>query len=205
MPCNDDIIDQLNQQLEADVDRSLTQMQAELDAEIAAAYKVKRAERISIGHGDTPEEANRMAEDALGPGRPIKDSDLEPETIARRGKLIEQIQQRFPAGTLVPVELSAAADSSPYGPEMQARINQLIAEDKAKLERSADQFNEPLLQLFKYEHLPQDVQIISAQFHSVAHFIVANLPRNPERSVALRKLREAKDAAITAKLWKEVG
>jgi hypothetical protein len=36
----------------------------------------------------------------------------------------------------------------------------------------------------------------------LASDIVAHLPRNPERTVALRKLLEAKDCAVRAALWK---
>lgn len=62
--------------------------------------------------------------------------------------------------------------------------------------------NEPLLQLFKWEHLPENLQKISKPFGELAIQIVETLPRNPERSTSLRKLREAKDAAVTAYLWK---
>jgi hypothetical protein len=62
---------------------------------------------------------------------------------------------------------------------------------------------EPLLQLFKHSHLKEGpMRETSLQFCHLARKVVANLPRNPERTVCLRKLREAKDAAITALLWK---
>jgi hypothetical protein len=62
---------------------------------------------------------------------------------------------------------------------------------------------DPLLQFFAYEHLPQNLQAISKPFGELAQRIVENLPRNPERTVALRKLLEAKDCAVRAVLWKE--
>jgi hypothetical protein len=37
----------------------------------------------------------------------------------------------------------------------------------------------------------------------LAHRIVEELPRNPERTVALRKLLESKDAAVRAKLARD--
>ena len=61
--------------------------------------------------------------------------------------------------------------------------------------------SEPLLQFFTYEHLREDLQPTSKQFVDVADWIVNNLPRNPERTVALRKLLEAKDCAVRAKLF----
>jgi hypothetical protein len=62
--------------------------------------------------------------------------------------------------------------------------------------------NEPLLQFFTYTHLRGELQEVSVKFHSLAYWIVDELPLNPERTVALRKLLEAKDAAIRAKLFK---
>ena len=62
---------------------------------------------------------------------------------------------------------------------------------------------EPILQFFKYEHLPQHLQKVSKPFGEIAQFMVANLPRNAERTVALRKLLEAKDAAVRSELFKE--
>lgn len=59
---------------------------------------------------------------------------------------------------------------------------------------------EPILQFFKYEHLPSTLAQISKPFCEMAANVVATLPRNPERTVALRKLLEAKDAAVRAAL-----
>lgn len=55
-----------------------------------------------------------------------------------------------------------------------------------------------ILRYFHYRHLPPTLQEVSAPFCRLAHEIVTNLPRNPERSVALRKLLESKDAAVRA-------
>lgn len=60
-----------------------------------------------------------------------------------------------------------------------------------------------IIQFFAYEHLPPHLQEISKPFGQLAATIVETLPRNPERTVALRKLLEAKDAAVRAKLAKE--
>jgi hypothetical protein len=60
-----------------------------------------------------------------------------------------------------------------------------------------------MLQHFDYEHLPPELQGISIPFHNLAHRIVQMLPMNAERTVALRKLLEAKDCAVRAKLYKE--
>lgn len=55
-----------------------------------------------------------------------------------------------------------------------------------------------ILRYFHYAHLPEHLQAISAPFCTLARHIVDTLPRNPERTVALRKLLEAKDAAVRA-------
>lgn len=57
------------------------------------------------------------------------------------------------------------------------------------------------MQFFAYKHLPEHLQLISAPFGELATGLLV-LPRNPERTVALRKLLEAKDAAVRAKLAK---
>jgi len=61
---------------------------------------------------------------------------------------------------------------------------------------------EPILQYFSYRHLPPPLATVSAQFAVLAEFIVDHLPRCAERTVALRKLLEGKDAAVRAALGK---
>lgn len=62
---------------------------------------------------------------------------------------------------------------------------------------------EPILQFFAVDHLPDDLRAVSALFRGLAEQIIDTLPRNPERTVALRKLLEAKDAAVRARLFRE--
>lgn len=59
---------------------------------------------------------------------------------------------------------------------------------------------ENLLKFFAYEHLPPQLQKVSAQFAALASWIAANLPPGPERTVSLRKLLEAKDCAVRTML-----
>lgn len=61
---------------------------------------------------------------------------------------------------------------------------------------------EHILQFFTYAHLPEALQVVSRPFCDLAYTIVNSLPRNPERTVALRKLLEAKDAAVRAAIAK---
>ncbi len=65
---------------------------------------------------------------------------------------------------------------------------------------------EPILQFFHYAHLPPHLQAVSKPFCDLAFAIAGEgdgtpLPRNAERTVALRKLLEAKDAAVRASLF----
>jgi len=59
---------------------------------------------------------------------------------------------------------------------------------------------DPILRYFHYAHLPPKLQSASKQFFGLAQFIVESIPRNAERTVALRKLLEAKDAGVRANL-----
>ena len=59
---------------------------------------------------------------------------------------------------------------------------------------------ERMLKWFAYAHLPENLQEVSAHFGQLAEKIAADIPAGPERTVALRKLLEAKDAAVRAAL-----
>lgn len=61
--------------------------------------------------------------------------------------------------------------------------------------------NDPMLQFFAYELMPERLKAISMLFSCLAHDMVTKLPRNPERTAGLRKLLEAKDCAIRALLY----
>ncbi len=68
--------------------------------------------------------------------------------------------------------------------------------------QTVDQSHESILQFFEYGHLPQHLQHVSKPFGDLAVMMVEALPRNPERTTALRKLLEAKDCAVRAVLHK---
>ncbi|CCE03486.1 hypothetical protein [Bradyrhizobium sp. STM 3809] len=59
-----------------------------------------------------------------------------------------------------------------------------------------------LLQFFDYEHLPAPLQTVSKPFGDLARDMAAVLLANPESTVALRNLLEAKDCAVRAVLWR---
>jgi len=56
-----------------------------------------------------------------------------------------------------------------------------------------------VLQFFRYDHLPQHLQDVSKPFADLA-LVVAKASSNQETTVSLRKLLEAKDAAVRAHL-----
>ena len=60
--------------------------------------------------------------------------------------------------------------------------------------------NDPIMQFFEYTHLPTHLQAVSQPFGTLAELIHTMLPDNAERGAALRKLLEAKDAAVRARV-----
>lgn len=68
-------------------------------------------------------------------------------------------------------------------------------------EFTADEVStDAVLRFFHYSHLPDVLKARSKPFCDLARQIVDTTPRNAERTVALRKLLEAKDAAVRAGL-----
>jgi hypothetical protein len=59
---------------------------------------------------------------------------------------------------------------------------------------------EKLLDYFKYEHLPPHLQEVSKPIGELARQMVDTLPPCAERTAGLRKLLEAKDCLVRAKL-----
>lgn len=57
------------------------------------------------------------------------------------------------------------------------------------------------LQYFAYAHLPPRLQEVSKPFHDLAHKLAEPGGDRTERAVALRKLLEAKDAAVRAEVY----
>jgi hypothetical protein len=57
-----------------------------------------------------------------------------------------------------------------------------------------------ILKFFEYSHLPDRLQAISRPFCELAQEVARRAPDNYETEIALRKLLEAKDAAVRAAL-----
>jgi hypothetical protein len=61
--------------------------------------------------------------------------------------------------------------------------------------------NPPIMKYFKFEHLPERLQKVSKPFGELAEFINTLETTDPaEKATTLRKLLEAKDAAVRAVL-----
>lgn len=58
---------------------------------------------------------------------------------------------------------------------------------------------EALLEYFRYAHLPEHLQATSKSFCDLAHDLAEKL-YGPELTVCLRKLLEAKDCAVRARM-----
>ena len=59
---------------------------------------------------------------------------------------------------------------------------------------------EHIAQFFAFGHLSELLRPVSIEFARLAVLVLDLVPRNPERTVALRKLLEAKDAAVRARV-----
>lgn len=57
-----------------------------------------------------------------------------------------------------------------------------------------------VLKFFAYDHLPEKLQAVSKPFSELANTVANRAPDNQETTIALRKLLEAKDAAVRAAL-----
>lgn len=73
----------------------------------------------------------------------------------------------------------------------------MAAQEWEPSQEGADQTiaDEPMLRWFRYDHLRPEFQEMPALYSALARTVCVRLPRSPERTVALRKLLESKDAA----------
>jgi len=62
---------------------------------------------------------------------------------------------------------------------------------------------ERLMQFFGYDHLPNDLKAVSMLSHHLATDMLDMLPHNPELTLGLRKLIEAKNYFVQAKIAKD--
>ena len=58
----------------------------------------------------------------------------------------------------------------------------------------------PIMRFFQFDHLPEKLRAISEPISEMAHKFDESLPDCAEKSAGLRKLLEAKDCFVRAKL-----
>lgn len=66
--------------------------------------------------------------------------------------------------------------------------------------QQSEVYMSPIMKYFNYEHLPEHLQAISKPIGDLARQMDESLPDGPEKSAGLRKLLEAKDCLVRAKL-----
>lgn len=58
----------------------------------------------------------------------------------------------------------------------------------------------PIMKYFAFDHLPEHLQAVSKPIGELAQLLDNSLPDGPEKSAGLRKLLEAKDCFVRAKV-----
>lgn len=79
-----------------------------------------------------------------------------------------------------------------HGTHDQKPKEQVLKKEQHPLER--------MMKWFKYDNLPPHLQEVSVGFYDLAVGICNIVEPGPERTVALRKLLESREAAIRAKV-----
>ncbi len=62
--------------------------------------------------------------------------------------------------------------------------------------------DDAITQFFAYKHLPEPLQEVSKPIVELAEKMTQMLPENPELTEGLRKLLEAKDCFVRARVFK---
>lgn len=100
----------------------------------------------------------------------------------------------------VPLPLVEMAKSITRGQDVVVDLDERRMQpsyQKSSTPRPADH---PLLKFFRYEHLNEHLRAVSKPFGILASEVTRLTPHGAEQTVALRKLLEAKDAAVRAAL-----
>jgi hypothetical protein len=122
------------------------------------------------------------------------ETEIHGQTVAPGDSNLTLCGLLIPAGTIGTAE--------PEAPNLCAKCFQKFAESATPADLLKAAASDMLESDFSYAHLPPKMQEISMPFCILAGSVVNQLPRNPERTVALRKLLEAKDAAVRAAIFK---
>lgn len=120
------------------------------------------------------------------PGNPLK-AGLE-INLARMSTGFE-VRGRI-ANTMTGLMIQCEESGGMFAVNLFESIEPLKEEPKPMPER--------MLSWFSYDHLPDHLKPTSKAFFKLAEEVVLTVRPGPERTVALRKLLEAKDAAVRA-------
>jgi len=82
---------------------------------------------------------------------------------------------------------------APQPPGLLQQVRQAVEGDRPPARSDP---GSPILQWFDFDHLPDHLQGVSRAFRELAYELEERLGSGPEKSTALRKLLEAKDAAV---------
>ncbi len=99
-----------------------------------------------------------------------------------------QLEPCFRAGLMVCYDCARTYDDRDQGEKMRWALEDLARQPPE------------IMEFFKYLHLPPALAKVSKGFCELAENVTDTIAPGPERAVALRKLLEAKDAAVRAKL-----
>jgi hypothetical protein len=79
---------------------------------------------------------------------------------------------------------------------------QALARMREKLESMITPESEqsPIMKFFEYEHLPEHLKFVSAPICELAKRMDTELKDSPEKSAGMRKLLEAKDCFVRARI-----
>ena len=58
----------------------------------------------------------------------------------------------------------------------------------------------PIVKYFVYAHLPEHLKVVSKPFSDLADEMLQSIPEGPEKAAGFRKLLEAKDCFVRAKV-----
>lgn len=71
---------------------------------------------------------------------------------------------------------------------------------QSKIVKEKKPMPSPIMKYFEWDHLPAKLQDVSRSVGELAKFMDDGLPEGPEKSAGLRKLLEAKDCFVRARL-----
>lgn len=199
--------------------------------EVTEEYNARRSNRIFIGEGDTPAEAEAKVQqqlhdlearhaDVTAEMRKIADGTaIEAEMKRMEAEveqnydaalkstdpesLVGQVVRAFPPMTGDQLMSRLSKRANRYEPAPEWPFGNIGDEKKEPYKMNAtNDPRDPKLQFFAFAHLREDLQEIVVEFAALAKHLVATLPANAERTIALNLLIQAKDAAVRAKVYR---